>query len=138
MDLIKILSEGRQEGLKDEEMSRQVAETVLEELRQMSLEDFAGCFTSAAFNRKTNTYDVMLSFKFPEVKEKAASGGKQPDLSEPIRWSEEQIEQGLSYLKANADKGALSLFCPQGENPPIYLSQKEIDCIVQHLKIIFV
>ena len=134
MDLIKILSEGRKEGLKDEEMSRQVAETVLEELRQMSLEDFVGCFTSAAFNRKTNAYDITLSFKFPAVKEKAASGGKQVDITEPIKWSEEQIEQGLSYLK-NADNGALSCFCPQEEKAPIYLSQKDIDCIVQHLKV---
>ena len=63
VDLIKILSEGRKEGLKDEEISRQVAETVLEEVRQMSLEDFVGCFTSAAFNRKTNAYDIVLSFR---------------------------------------------------------------------------
>ena len=135
MDLIKIISEGRKEGLKDEEISRQVAETVLEELRQMSLEDFVGCFTYAALNRKTNIYDVMLSFKFPEVKEKAASGGKQPDLSEPIKWSEEQIEQGLSKLKESADKEALSRSCPQEEKAPVYLSQKDIDCIMQHLKV---
>ena len=93
MDLIKILSEGRKEGLKDEEMSRQVAETVLEELRQMSLEDFMECFTTAAFNRETNTYDIVLSFEPPEIKE-------------------------------NPMEGKIA----------VPLSQKEVDCITQHLK----